>query len=260
MYSKIAFKNVKKSFKDYTIYFFTLMLAVCIFYTFNSVESQKAMSEITSSGESYVDILSKVISYVSVFIAFILGSLILYANNFLVKKRNKELGIYMTLGMSKNKISKILILETIIVGILSLISGLILGLIFSQGLSILVVKLFGLKMSTYSFVISGKAMIKTVLYFGIIFLLVMIFNSFVISKYKIIDLLTAARKTEEMKFKNPIVYLVTFILCMISLAVAYKFVLEVGLEGIDDPRFMISIGLGILGTVLFNVNACSAFS
>ena len=197
MYSKIAFKNVKKSFKDYTIYFFTLMLAVCIFYTFNSVESQKAMSELTSSGECYVDILSKVISYVSVFIAFILGSLILYANNFLVKKRNKELGIYMTLGMSKNKISKILILETIIVGILSLISGLILGLIFSQGLSILVVKLFGLKMSTYSFVISGKAMIKTVLYFGIMFLLVMIFNSFVISKYKIIDLLTVGRKTEE---------------------------------------------------------------
>ena len=251
MYSKIAFKNVKKSFKDYTIYFFTLMLAVCIFYTFNSVESQKAMSEITSSGESYVDILSKVISYVSVFIAFILGSLILYANNFLVKKRNKELGIYMTLGMSKNKISKILILETIIVGILSLISGLILGLIFSQGLSILVVKLFGLKMSTYSFVISGKAMIKTVLYFGIIFLLVMIFNSFVISKYKIIDLLTVGRKTEEVKFKSNIVYLITFILCVISLVTAYKLILEVGLLGIKDKKFLISILLGVVGTFLF---------
>lgn len=251
MYSKIAFKNVKKSFKDYTIYFFTLMLAVCIFYTFNSIESQKAMSEITSSGESYVDILSKVISYVSVFIAFILGSLILYANNFLVKKRNKELGIYMTLGMSKNKISKILILETIIVGILSLISGLILGLIFSQGLSILVVKLFGLKMSTYSFVISGKAMIKTVLYFGIIFLLVMIFNSFVISKYKIIDLLTVGRKTEEVKFKSNIVYLITFILCVISLVTAYKLILEVGLLGIKDKKFLISILLGVVGTFLF---------
>ena len=251
MYSKIAFKNVKKSFKDYTIYFFTLMLAVCIFYTFNSVESQKAMSELTSSGESYVDILSKVISYVSVFIAFILGSLILYANNFLVKKRNKELGIYMTLGMSKNKISKILILETIIVGILSLISGLILGLIFSQGLSILVVKLFGLKMSTYSFVISGKAMIKTVLYFGIMFLLVMIFNSFVISKYKIIDLLTVGRKTEEVKFKSNIVYLITFILCVISLVTAYKLILEVGLLGIKDKKFLISILLGVVGTFLF---------
>ena len=251
MYSKIAFKNVKKSFKDYTIYFFTLMLAVCIFYTFNSIESQKAMSEITSSGESYVDILSKVISYVSVFIAFILGSLILYANNFLVKKRNKELGIYMTLGMSKNKISKILILETMIVGILSLISGLILGLIFSQGLSILVVKLFGLKMSTYSFVISGKAMIKTVLYFGIMFLLVMIFNSFVISKYKIIDLLTVGRKTEEVKFKSNIVYLITFILCVISLVTAYKLILEVGLLGIKDKKFLISILLGVVGTFLF---------
>ena len=251
MYSKIAFKNVKKSFKDYTIYFFTLMLAVCIFYTFNSIESQKAMSELTSSGESYVEILSKVISYVSVFIAFILGSLILYANNFLVKKRNKELGIYMTLGMSKNKISKILILETIIVGILSLISGLILGLIFSQGLSILVVKLFGLKMSTYSFVISGKAMIKTVLYFGIMFLLVMIFNSFVISKYKIIDLLTVGRKTEEVKFKNNIVYLITFILCIVSLVTAYKLILEVGLLGIKDKKFLISILLGVVGTFLF---------
>lgn len=251
MYSKIAFKNVKKSFKDYTIYFFTLMLAVCIFYTFNSIESQKAMSELTSSGESYVEILSKVISYVSVFIAFILGSLILYANNFLVKKRNKELGIYMTLGMSKNKISKILILETIIVGILSLISGLILGLIFSQGLSILVVKLFGLKMSTYSFVISGKAMIKTVLYFGIMFLLVMIFNSFVISKYKIIDLLTVGRKTEEVKFKSNIVYLITFILCVVSLITAYKLILEVGLLGIKDKKFLISILLGVVGTFLF---------
>ena len=251
MYSKIAFKNVKKSFKDYTIYFFTLMLAVCIFYTFNSIESQKAMSELTSSGESYVEILSKVISYVSVFIAFILGSLILYANNFLVKKRNKELGIYITLGMSKNKISKILILETIIVGILSLISGLILGLIFSQGLSILVVKLFGLKMSTYSFVISGKAMIKTVLYFGIMFLLVMIFNSFVISKYKIIDLLTVGRKTEEVKFKSNIVYLITFILCVISLVTAYKLILEVGLLGIKDKKFLISILLGVVGTFLF---------
>lgn len=251
MYSKIAFKNVKKSFKDYTIYFFTLMLAVCIFYTFNSIESQKAMSELTSSGESYVEILSKVISYVSVFIAFILGSLILYANNFLVKKRNKELGIYMTLGMSKNKISKILILETIIVVILSLISGLILGLIFSQGLSILVVKLFGLKMSTYSFVISGKAMIKTVLYFGIMFLLVMIFNSFVISKYKIIDLLTVGRKTEEVKFKSNIVYLITFILCVISLVTAYKLILEVGLLGIKDKKFLISILLGVVGTFLF---------
>lgn len=189
--------------------------------------------EMSDSGKEYVDTLSTIISYVSVFVAFILGSLILYANNFLIKKRNKEMGIYMTLGMSKNKISRILILETLIVGLFSLISGLIVGLIISQGLSVLIAKLFDFKMSGYVFVISTPAIGKTILYFGIMFILVMIFNSFVISKYKIIDLLTVGRKTEEIKFKNPFIYLVTFILCVISLGTAYKLILEVGLGGLE---------------------------
>ncbi|CAI3658693.1 putative ABC transporter, permease component (fragment) [Clostridium neonatale] len=195
MYSKIALKNVKKSFKDYTIYFLTLTLAVCIFYSFNSIESQKALVEVSSTEGDYVTILSDVISYISVFVAIILGSLILYANNFLIKKRNNELGLYMTLGMGKSKISRILIIETIIVGMLSLISGLILGLIASQGLSILVSKLFEFKMDEYSFIISPSAISKTILYFGIMFLLVMLFNTYIISKYKIIDLLKMGKKS-----------------------------------------------------------------
>ena len=251
MYSKIAFKNVKKSLKDYTIYFLTLTLAVCIFYSFNSIESQKAMIEMNASGKEYVEGLTSVMSYVSVFVAFILGSLILYANNFLIKKRNKEMGIYMTLGMSKNKISKILILETLIVGVFSLLGGLIIGLLASQGLSVLVAKLFDFKMSGYVFTISTKAIGKTILYFGVMFILVIIFNSFVISKYKIIDLLTVGRKTEEVKFKSNIVYLITFILCVISLVTAYKLILEVGLLGIKDKKFLISILLGVVGTFLF---------
>lgn len=197
MYSKIALKNVKKSFKDYTIYFLTLTLAVCIFYSFNSIESQKALVEVSSTEGDYVTILSDVISYISVFVAIILGSLILYANNFLIKKRNRELGLYMTLGMGKSKISKILIIETIIVGILSLISGLILGLIVSQGLSILVSKLFEFKMDEYSFIISPSAISKTILYFGIMFLLVILFNTYIISKYKIIDLLKMGKRVKK---------------------------------------------------------------
>lgn len=250
MYSKIALKNVKKSFKDYTIYFLTLTLAVCIFYSFNSIESQKALVEVSSTEGDYVTILSQLISYVSVFVAIILGSLILYANNFLIKKRNRELGLYMTLGMGKSKISKILIIETIIVGMLSLISGLILGLISSQRLSILISKLFEFKMDEYSFIISPSAISKTILYFGIMFLLVILFNTYIISKYKIIDLLKMGKKSEEIKFKNPFVYLITFILCVISLGTAYKFVLDTGLK-FNDPKFLISIILGIVGTVLF---------
>ena len=82
---KIALRNVKKSFKDYGVYFLTLTLAVCIFYTFNSVGSQKALIEIQNSGRSYVDTLNSIMSYTSIFVIFILGSLILYANKFLIK-------------------------------------------------------------------------------------------------------------------------------------------------------------------------------
>ncbi|MDB8790044.1 FtsX-like permease family protein [Romboutsia sp. 1001216sp1] len=250
MYSKIAIGNVKKSFKDYAIYFLTLTLAVSIFYSFNSIESQKAILEMNNSTMGFVDTLSKIIGGISVFVSFILGSLIVYANNFLIKKRKKELGIYMTLGMGKGKISKILILETLIVGVISLASGLILGLIMSQGLSLFTSKLFEVNMSEYKFIFSTSAIIKTIIYFGIIFLIVMAFNVIVISRYKIIDLLTAGKKNENIRFKNPIIYLITFILCLISIGTAYKLILDVKLN-IEDIRFSMSIGLGVVGTFLF---------
>ena len=98
MYYKIAIGNVKKSFKDYTIYFLTLALAVCIFYSFNSIESQKAVLELKSSGKESINALVTVIAYISVFVSIVLGSLIIYANNFLIKKRKKELGIYMAVS------------------------------------------------------------------------------------------------------------------------------------------------------------------
>ncbi|MCC5910730.1 MAG: FtsX-like permease family protein [Clostridiaceae bacterium] len=250
MYSKIAIKNVKKSFKDYAIYFLTLTLAVCIFYSFNAIGSQKAFLQMDASSQAYVSLLVKAIAGISVFVSIILGSLILYANNFLIKKRKKELGIYMTLGMGKRKISHILVIETLLVGIISLISGLILGIGVSQGLSIFTLKLFDLPYNQYHFAISTGAIGKTVLYFGIMFLLVMLFNVVIIAKYKIIDLLTAGRKNQEMKFKNPVLYFITFILCVMSLGFAYKIILEIGLN-ITNNRFLVSIGLGILGTVLF---------
>ncbi|MED3485987.1 ABC transporter permease [Bacillus toyonensis] len=250
MYSKIAIGNVKKSFKDYAIYFLTLTLAVCIFYSFNSIESQKALMEINASDRKYVPTVMNAISNVSVFVSVILGGLILYANNFLIKKRKKELGIYMTLGMGRRNISRILVTETFLVGVISLVSGLIIGIGVSQGLSTFALKLFDLPINKYKFAISTGAIGKSVLYFGIMFLLVMLFNVYVVSKYKIIDLLTAGRKNEDVKFRNPLIYVITFIMCVASLGYAYVTVLKIGLN-FTNPMLVISIILGILGTLLF---------
>ncbi|PGP40365.1 ABC transporter [Bacillus thuringiensis] len=250
MYSKIAIGNVKKSFKDYAIYFLTLTLAVCIFYSFNSIESQKALMEINASDRKYVPTVMNAISNVSVFVSVILGGLILYANNFLIKKRKKELGIYMTLGMGRRNISRILVTETFLVGIISLVSGLIIGIGVSQGLSTFALKLFELPINKYKFIISTSAIGKSVLYFGIMFLLVMLFNIYVVSKYKIIDMLTAGRKNEDVKFRNPLIYVITFIMCVASLGYAYATVLKIGLN-YEKPMLVVSIILGILGTFLF---------
>ncbi|MGG5741828.1 MULTISPECIES: FtsX-like permease family protein [Bacillus cereus group] len=250
MYSKIAIGNVKKSLKDYAIYFLTLTLAVCIFYSFNSIESQKAFMEINASDRKYVPAIMNAISDVSVFVSVILGGLILYANNFLIKKRKKELGIYMTLGMGRRNISRILVTETFLVGVISLVSGLIIGIGISQGLSTFALKLFDLPINKYKFAISTGAIGKSVVYFGIMFLLVMLFNVYVVSKYKIIDMLTAGRKNEDVKFRNPLIYVITFIMCVASLGYAYVTVLKIGLNYMN-PMLMVSIILGILGTFLF---------
>jgi len=250
MYSRLAAGNIKKSYKDYTIYFLTLILAICIFYSFNSIDSQKALVEIKSSNANYISRLIEVMAVVSVFVSVILGGLILYANNFLVKKRKKELGIYMTLGMGKRKISRVLVTETFIVGAISLVAGLILGIGISQGLSVFTLKLFEVSMDEYNFSVSTNAIGKTMLYFGIMFLLVMIFNVFIISKYKIIDLLTAGRKNENNKFKNAFIYLISFILCAVALGFAYTSILKIGIDT-RDPMFISSIVIAVVGTVLF---------
>ena len=247
MYFKLAINNVKKSFKDYTIYFLTLTFAVCIFYSFNSIDAQKDMMGIN---KQYLELMSNGMSYISIFVSVILGGLIIYANNFLIKRRKKELGLYMSLGMSKGKMSKLLVIEELLIGIGSLIIGLIAGMLISQLLAIITSKLFEVNIIKYQFIVSVNSIIKTIIYFGVIFLIVMIFNTFNISKYKLIDLLNAHKKVEKNKIKKPFIAGILFIISIVMIVFAYKLILKIGLD-FTKPEFKISILLGIVGTVLF---------
>ena len=185
MLFKLSVKNMKKSIKDYAIYFLTLVLGVAIFYMFNSLDSQQAMLQVSQSTRDIIKLMISMLSYVSVFIAVILGLLIVYANNFLINRRKREFGIYMTLGMGRRQISKIILIETILVGILSLIVGIFIGVFASQFMSILVAKLFDADMTEFTFVFSKSACIKTCIYFAVMYLAVMLFNTFSVSKCKL---------------------------------------------------------------------------
>ena len=249
MLFKLSIKNMKKSFKDYAIYFLTLVLGVAIFYMFNSLDSQQAMLQVSQSTRDIIKLMISMLSYVSVFIAVILGLLIVYANNFLINRRKREFGIYMTLGMGRRQISKIILIETILVGILSLIVGIFIGVFASQFMSILVAKLFDADMTEFTFVFSKSACIKTCIYFAVMYLAVMLFNTLTISRYKLINLLTAIKKNENIKIKNPVISILIFILSAVILGYAYYKVTGGVTELNTADKMLGPIIMGIVGTV-----------
>lgn len=151
MLFKISVKNIRKSFKDYAVYFFTLILGVAVFYVFNAIDSQTVMLDVRKNVYDIIKLMNEMLSGVSVFVSCVLGFLIIYASRFLIKRRNKEFGIYLTLGMSKRKISIILFFETLLIGIVSLVVGLFLGAVLSQFMSILVANLFDADMTKFQF-------------------------------------------------------------------------------------------------------------
>ncbi len=250
MLFKLSWNNMKKSLKDYAIYFLTLVLGVAIFYMFNSIESGQAMLEISKSTREIIKLMISMLSYVSVFVAIVLGLLIVYANNFLINRRKKEFGIYMTLGMGKRQISKIILLETILVGIISLIVGLVVGVFGSQFMSVLVAKMFEADMKEFQFVFSKEACIKTCIYFAVMYIAVMLFNTFTISRYKLINLLNATKKNEKVKIKNPVLSAIIFIIGAGILGYAYWKVTG-DVHSLDTAeKILPPILMGIVGTIL----------
>ena len=248
MLFKLSLKNIARSIKDYAIYFFTLILGVAIFYIFNAIESQTVMMNVSSSTYEIIDLMNSMLSGVSVFVASVLGFLIIYANRFLMKRRNKEFGIYLTLGMSKRKISLILFFETLIIGCISLIVGLVLGTALSQVMSLLVANMFEAKMTEFEFIFSSSACIKTLIYFSVMYVLVMIFNTYNVSRCKLIDLLNANKKSEQIKLKNPWLCIIVFIISVCALAYAYFCVTTGATDMQTADKILIPIAIGALST------------
>lgn len=248
MLFKLAFRNIVKSIRDYMIYFATLVLGVAVFYVFNALDSQTIMLAISNDTREIINVIMEAMSVVSVFVSFILGFLIVYASGFLMKRRKKEFGLYLLLGMGKGKVSGILLIETLYIGVLSLVAGLGLGVVASQGMSIVVANLFKADMTQFRFTVSGGAIAKTLIYFAVIFLVVIVFQTFMVGKNRLINLLNARKKAQKNYGKNPILCVVVFIIGAVLLGTAYYNV-TVGFEDIFSLSDIgIEIIKGIVGT------------
>lgn len=247
---KLPIRNIKKSMKDYLIYFATLILGIALFYVFNAIEKQTAMLNLSNSGYDIMDVMFTVMDVVGVFVSFVLGFLIVYASNFLMKRRKKEFAVYMLLGMSKRSISTVIVTETILIGIISLGVGLLLGIGVSQGMSIVVANLFEADMTSFQFIISGEAVIKTLIYFLIMYALVIVFDVFVVGKARLINLINAGRQSEKNYAKNPVLCLIVFAVAAVLLGTAY-YKVTAGVDTLDDFGDLgMQVAKGIIGTFL----------
>lgn len=257
---KLIFKNVHKNLRDYLIYFLTLMISVSLFYAFNSISDQPAFSEMGMTRTLLYDQLGILLSALSVLIAIVLAFLIIYANQFLLKRRKKELGIYMMLGMKKGRISRIFAGETFCVGVIALAVGLILGFILSQGVSLIALKLFAIELDKYQLVFSMGAFRQTVICFALIFFLVMLFNVWSVSSVQLIDLLTASRKNERLKSQNRVLPALMFLLSILCIGIAGVLFYKNGiLPSRENMSFQIAGLALVVGTVLLFYSFAAVF-
>lgn len=256
MLMKLALRNVRRSVRDYAVYFVTLTLGVAVFYAFNAIGDSRVLFEaqegaenmFLASGASVFDILAQVMTYFSVVVAVVLGFLVLYANRFVVRARKKEFGTYLLLGMSPRQVSSVVLMETLIVGVLALAVGLGLGFLISQAIAFATAGLIGVAISDYHLLFSIHSAQLTLGCFALIFVVVALFNAVQISRCKLATLLSANSRNERMPVRSPIVCFIVFVVSCLILAKAYA---ELNIDGLVyfGEHFRIATLLMLVGTL-----------
>ena len=248
MLPRIALGNVRKSLRDFSVFFITLVFGVCAFYAYASINDQTAVINLTELQSEAVSAVMRMLSSVSVFVAVILGFLVVYANRFLVRRRKREFGIYLTLGMGRAQVAAIMVMETLAVGVAALVVGLVLGVLLSQVMMYVTANLFEATIPGFAFVFSPGAALSTLACFAAIFALSLLLNVREVSRYRLIDLINADKVSEKVKARSLPVSVVLFLVSLVLMGVAYRTLLE---NGVMSDKFGQATALVSVGTALF---------
>lgn len=197
---RLAAANVRKSWRDYAIYFVTLTFAVTLFYAFNTVDAQVAM---LPQQREVVQALGRIINYATWVLVVILGFLMVYANNYLVRRRTKELALYQVLGMRRRNVAAILTAETLLSSLGALAAGLGLGVLTSQFLVFVTGRIMQETVENYRFVFSGRAFAFTIATFLAIFAVTLVLNLVTLRRLTLIELMQAGKANQVTRTRSP---------------------------------------------------------
>lgn len=258
MLAKLAFGNMRKLMHDYAAYFLTLVMGVAVFYAFNTISVQADF--LSNSLSDVLKQVGEIMHGLTVFLAVIMGFLMVYANNFLMRRRKKELGLYQVLGMRAGQVNAILTLETLMVALISFIVGIALGALISQLLLFVTADMFATKVDNFRFFFSPDALALTFFCFAITFLVMMVMNSITLSRVHLIDLMSAGRKNEKQFVRHLPLSFVLTALGLVLMGYAYWRLTTQGFPlGGSNPEpgqtttndFLVTTALVVAGTFIF---------
>lgn len=260
LYIKLAWGNLRRALKDFTVYFVTLMLSVSLFYSFNTLTNQAFFVGLSSSTSHLVLRMAELITGLSIFLMIVIGILIVYANVFFMRRRVREFATYLLLGMKKSSLAFVILIENFIVGICALIVGLLVGVVVSQFSSLAVLKLFNSPVERFHFLLVPQAVIFTACMFGVVFVLSTLCATFVISRTRLSVLFRSSFTSDRFKIKNPWITLVLFVVSILLIAQAYHMFSYEVLTANGGGEFLCCTALVVLGTALFFYSVSTAFT
>ena len=226
MLCKLAWGNVRRAGRDYLVYLLTLTLGVTVFYAFNTVSMQVDIAGIKEEGLS--ELMGTMLGYLTYFLAGVMAFLMVYANNFIMKRRKKEFGLYQVLGMGRGRVATIMALETVIVSVGAFVAGIVLGVGLSQLMTFFTASLFKTQIANFHFFFSVHAFNLTLVCMLVMFVLTLLLNLRAVRRTKLIELMGAERRNESIKTRNPWIAIAIFAVGVVLVGVAYYRLLRDG--------------------------------
>lgn len=226
MLCKLAWGNVRRAGRDYLVYLLTLTLGVTVFYAFNTISMQVDIAGIDEEGLAQV--MGSMLGDLTYFLAGVMAFLMVYANNFIMKRRKKEFGLYQVLGMGRGRVATIMALETVIVSVVAFVAGIVLGVGLSQLMTFFTASLFKTQVANFHFFFSMHAFNLTLACMLVMFVLTLLLNLRAVRRTKLIELMGAERRNESIKTRNPWIAIAIFAVGVVLVGVAYYRLLRDG--------------------------------
>ena len=226
MLCKLAWGNVRRAGRDYLVYLLTLTLGVTVFYAFNTISMQVDIAGIDEEGLAQV--MGSMLGYLTYFLAGVMAFLMVYANNFIMKGRKKEFGLYQVLGMGRGRVATIMALETVIVSVVAFVAGIVLGVGLSQLMTFFTASLFKTQIANFHFFFSVHAFNLTLACMLVMFVLTLLLNLRAVRRTKLIELMGAERRNESIKTRNSWIAIAIFAVGVLLVGVAYYRLLRDG--------------------------------